>query len=732
MPAFWLVCLFVALGSDRRLLDAALTASATTGLAAWIVPQLLSTVDALTPDNTKFAWLALTAFVLIPLWQRVRRGGPALVGQVRGVLACPVVITADGSEPSPAHVRRTRAAEGVWRLTVAFFLGATFVAAVLYPPTVWDSLSHHLPRVAQFIQNQTVAPFPTYYAAMDSTYPFSAYVLTQLRLLAGGDILLNLAQWSAYAMVVALVYRTTRLLGAPVYAARFSALVALSAPALALQATTTQYDLVAALWAVGAVYVSLRLVVDAYGDGPTAGTHRRLDGWLVVLYGVLFGLAAVTKVTALIVVAPFALWTAVAIFGTSTSTGATRRDRLRSVLRAYGLALLAAALAVGIALPLALSNVRDGGNVLGTADPGNAQVLVSERSAGALWMNAVRNLSITLATPSDAANGVVRSAAAFVGGALGVSVDSPANMDDPDATYELPTSVLNPDLTSAPLAVLLIGVGAIGMVASRKVRREVFPVAYGAIGLLALLATASLITWQPFVVRALVPSLAALTPLAGVGVWAVAEGSRSRRLAHVGRALLYGVLSLAVAYGAATVTFSSTSPLAPRPSLSTDTATDVGWWNTPYAERGWRGAAGFLAPVYDESQRVGDRVASTHRALFTPLATEANRDIEWPPVALLGGGSGTAVPVNPLVDALTSRGFAILYEGRYGPENVPGLYAAFDGAPSLVVSMDQPGALGSAQVNGSPVSLDERYQLESSVPVPEIGIVVSFYTLVGE
>ena len=744
MPAFWLVCALVSLGSQRRLLDAALAATTATGIVAWFLPQVLSLAEALTSDNTKLSWLALTAFVLIPLWPRVRAGARALVEQLRAMLACPIVVNSDGAEPTPAQVRRAKMGEGLWRLSVAAFIGLTFAAAVLYPPTVWDSLAHHLPRVAQFIQNQTVAPFPTYYASMNSTYPYAAYVLTQLKLLAGSDVLLNLAQWFAYVMVSAFVYRITRLLGAPVAAARFSTLAALSAPALALQATTTQYDLIAALWATAAVYVALSVVVTTYGEGPSASVRQPLDVWALPRCGALVGLAAVTKVTALIVVAPFALWLAVTVFGTATSLGPTRRDRLNSVIRVYGTALLATALAVAIALPLGVANVRAGGDVLGTETPGNAHILVPDRSAGALWMNGVRNLSVVLSTPSATINGVVARASATVAGAFGVSADDPTDKETADAPYALPTSVFNPDMAAAPLTALLLIGGLIGAAFSRLVRRQIFPLVYAALSTAVLVATAALITWQPFVVRSLVPALAIMAPLAGVGVWGALGAIRTLREATpVRRALVtaaYAVLALSVAYGLAAVVFSATSPLLPRPSLGADasggTAGDgaarPGWWNAPYGERGWRASAAFLAPAIDQVDTLGAQVASTHRALFTPLGTESNPTLEWPPVAELGGAAGVSVPAYPIVESLVANGFGVRYEGRFGPAAMPGLYAGFSGLPSLVVSFDPVGEPGTTVVNGTPVADRGEYALARTELVPELGIAVSVYTLAAE
>lgn len=745
MPAFWVTCLLVCLGTRRRLLDAAVAATTATGIVAWFLPQALSLVEALTPDNTKFAWLAATAFVVVPLWARVRAGARELVVQMRSLLACPVVVGDGGAAPSPAQIRRAKLGEAAWRLTVAAFLGLTFAAAVLYPPTVWDSLAHHLPRVAMFIQNQTVAPFPSYYASMNSTYPFAAYVLTQLKLLAGSDVLLNLAQWFAYAMVAALVYRITRLLGAPVFAARFSTLAALSAPALALQATTTQYDLIAALWALAAVYVALGVVVATYGEGPTAGVRQQLDTWALPRCGALVGLAAVTKVTALIVVAPFALWLAVAVFGTSTSVGLTRRDRLNSVLRVYGMALLATAIAVVIALPLGVANVRAGGDVLGTATTGNAHILVPDRAPSALWMNGVRNLSVLLSTPSGGVNGAVAHVAATIGGALGTSVDSPVNKETADAPYELPTSVFNPDMAAAPLTALLIVGGVLGAALSRTVRRRVFPLVYAALGTAVLLATAALITWQPFVVRSLVPALALVLPLAGVGVWgALGAVSSLRDAVWFRRALAiaaYVVLVLAVAYGLAAVTFSATSPLLPRPSLGGDagsgtgaagSAARPGWWNTPYRERGWRASAAFFAPVISDVDAIGAQVARGHRALFTPLGTEADPELEWPPIAELGGAAGVSVPAYPLIESLVANGFGVRYEDRYGAATMPGLYAAFAGLPNLVVSFDPTGVPGTTVVAGMPVGKRDDYELVASRAVPELGITVSIYRLAGE
>jgi len=77
---------------------------------------------------------------------------------------------------------------------IALVLG---LIAVLTPCTNYDSLTYHLPRVMHWLQNQSVAHYPTSDTRQLESGPWAGFVLANLCLLAGSDRFVNLAQWWA-------------------------------------------------------------------------------------------------------------------------------------------------------------------------------------------------------------------------------------------------------------------------------------------------------------------------------------------------------------------------------------------------------------------------------------------------------------------------------------------------------------------------------------------------------
>ena len=76
-------------------------------------------------------------------------------------------------------------------------LVVTGLVAGLAPPNTFDSLRYHMPRVAEWAQNHTVAHYPTDIEIQNSYPPEAEYGILHLYVLAGGDSLANFIQWLA-------------------------------------------------------------------------------------------------------------------------------------------------------------------------------------------------------------------------------------------------------------------------------------------------------------------------------------------------------------------------------------------------------------------------------------------------------------------------------------------------------------------------------------------------------
>lgn len=701
-------------------LGATLVATAWVGALGYALPVVLSTAHLLTTSALSVAWFCAGILAPLTFWLSVTppRERRDVVSRTRGVvrLSWRYIGALAGSSRMGA----------VWLGAIAFIVAATAVAGLLYPVVVWDSNTHHMPRVVQFIQQASVAPFQTFFPPMNSTYPYTAYLLTQVKLLSGGDGLLNLVQWSFFVIGIPLVFAIARRIGASRSGALFASLIYATAPVVIVQAQTTQYDLVAGVWVLAtlATWLYREDIARQVGSGAAAA-----------LFGATIGLGAVTKVSYLVVLAPFAVAAGVAFAAQQvrpldtappTRVSAPARIPLRTVARTLAVAALVAAI---IASPWYGRNaLLLDGDLLGTSLAGNAHLTLSDRSPRALALNAVRNLSVLAGTPIAAVNAIEERAVAVVVSALGYEYDSPVNKETPSRPFYIPTGLNTHNESPAPATMLVLLLATL-VVAYRGVRpartagtdtggataadgpHASAGVAYTLAASVGLLLSAAIIPSMPFVVRNLTVAIVAMSPVAGLllagprvtissrtgGNGAPGRTSPSSRSGgrwtHTAAQLALGLTALAVAL--VPTLFAATSPLMPPSWLSGSGERALGWWNVPYAER----TVTFSVP------ECRDALSALHTQLAASPSTTSER------VAVIGGSNATDVPTYPLIALLVSEGYRVVYDAPTAPANGiwhtttdPGLIAPDSTAADLVVSYDYPSKMGAARVGGHPVS----------------------------
>ena len=162
------------------------------------------------------------------------------------------------------------------------------VIAVIAPPNNFDSQTYHLPKIEHWVQQGDVSFYPTIIDRQLAMAPGAEYLLLHLRLLTGGDGAYNLVQLAAGVGVVLAASRIARQLGGGARAQLITALIVGTTPMVVLEATSTQTDLVVALW----VACVATFTVD--------GLRARSGPFDVLLIGTAAGLTLLTKATGLL------------------------------------------------------------------------------------------------------------------------------------------------------------------------------------------------------------------------------------------------------------------------------------------------------------------------------------------------------------------------------------------------------------------------------------------------
>jgi hypothetical protein len=288
-------------------------------------------------------------------------------------------------------------------LGLAVILSSLLVIANVAPPNTWDAMTYHMSRVAHWAQNGTVATYATHNARQIHMAPGAEFVILHLQLLTGGDRLANVVQWSALVGCIVGASIIARGLGAGPRGQLFAAALCGSLPMAVLQATSTQNDLVAALWLVTFVALGLEL---------RQSPHQWL---LVTAMGLSLGLAVLTKPTTLLVLPAFCPFV---FFAIPASPG----------LRVRGAAvvlLLGALVNVGYFARNALASGAVLGPQVEEADGvtySYANDVVTPRT---VTSNVLRNVALQLALPSWTWNKRVGEFVRTAHYLMGVDVDDP-------------------------------------------------------------------------------------------------------------------------------------------------------------------------------------------------------------------------------------------------------------------------------------------------------------------
>ena len=362
----------------------------------------------------------------------------------------------------------------------------TLVVALVSPPNTWDSMTYHSARVAEWYSHGTVAFYPTSIDRQLWQPPFAEYlVLLTYGALGQHDYLANVPQWLAGIGVVVAAMQIAKLLGASRTYQTVAAFLAATTPAIILESTSTQTDLLAALWVAAAAYLALL----RYTQPHAAGGVRAL--W----FGAALGLAIGTKGTAILFCLPW-----VFVFLVPPMRSIQRRALL------YDAVLIAAMIAVLNAGQFS----RNYSLFREPLGPASMQRLLRPASLepGAVLSNLITNASLHLGTPSELVNRALATTITSVHASAGLDLK---RLYPYFGGFRIVAWSTHEDLAgNLPQFAL----GAIGLVVVTVRWRRLAPsqrAVAASLGASVLLFAAT-IRWQPFNSRLHLPGFALLAP----------------------------------------------------------------------------------------------------------------------------------------------------------------------------------------------------------------------------
>lgn len=396
-------------------------------------------------------------------------------------------------------------------------------------PYNWDSMTYHLPRIAYWAQNRSVAHYATHCVRQISSPMLAEFVNLHVYILCRGhDWLFNLLQGVSYITCAVMVGAIAGRLSCGRVFRFLAALLFMSMPIAYAEALTTQVDNFAAVWMLFFVYRLLD-----YVDVKKAMRFDKITVCRVGGMGLCVAWGYLAKPSVCVGMVIFALWLLLVCI--------KRKDRLYDLARIFFSALPC------VAVPLIPEIARNFKSFGAYASPGTgAAQLVGTLRPSYLFVNMIKNLSFNLPTPLIK-NGheifaeIARKAAAL----LRVELDATAISEKGRAyglheagNYACDTAV-NPTVLWLFLFCVIWAVLGFGRKKWQGCCRGYFVAAA-----LSFVTFCTVLRWEPFVSRYMISYLALLCPMIVAGMQMGTAGSRGKPF-RVGMIWIVSLLCIA-------------------------------------------------------------------------------------------------------------------------------------------------------------------------------------------
>lgn len=362
----------------------------------------------------------------------------------------------------------------------------TLLLGVISPPTTWDSMTYHMGRVVHWIQNQSVAHYPTNIIRQIYFPPWAEFAIMHLQILSNGDYLANLVQWFSMCGSLVGVSLLAQQLGASPSRQLFAAVITATIPMGILQSSSSQNDYVAAFWLVCFVYFGMRL-------------RNELAPALAVPTGAALGLAILTKGTAYIYALPFVLW--------FLAAGMTEfRKAVKCVV-------ITASIALALNSGHYLRNIGLWGNPL-AADIDHVQT--TRKDLPATLSNLSRNLAANTWTTSESLNSFQFNAIAGLHTLLGIEASAPET--SLGASFAPSTLSLHEDTAGNGLHTILILSSLPLLIFGVRSRIPSSARLYSIALLSSIILFCLLLKWSPWTTRLQLSGFVLFSPLVAIAM----------------------------------------------------------------------------------------------------------------------------------------------------------------------------------------------------------------------
>ncbi len=409
---------------------------------------------------------------------------------------------------------------------ILLLIGATVLFLALGTiPYNWDSMTYHLPRIAYWRQNRSIAHYATNCIRQISSPVLAEFVNLHVYILCRGhDWFFNLLQAFSYITNAILVGAIAKKLSCDGRFRFLAMLLYMTMPIAFAEAVTTQVDNFAAVWLLFFVYRLLD-----YVDGKKNMQFNRITIFRVGTMGLSVAWGYLAKPSVCVGMVVFAFWLLFVCI--------RRKDRIKDLAKIFVCAL------PWVAVPMAPEILRNFKSFDAYASPSaGATQIVATMQPTYLFVNMLKNISFNMPT-AFVKNGekifaqIAVKAASF----LNVELNAEAISERGGVYWLHKAGTYNCDVAVNPTVFWLFVFCVLWtLLRTGKNRWEDKERGYFVAAALSFLIFCVILRWEPWVSRYMISYLALMCPLIAA---AIRRGTTGK-WEHPLRLCLIGLISL--------------------------------------------------------------------------------------------------------------------------------------------------------------------------------------------
>lgn len=387
---------------------------------------------------------------------------------------------------------------------LAAFVLTIGVIGIIAPPNTGDTFEYHMPKVMQWIQNRSVAFFPTAVPRQNHLAPGAEYGILHLSLLTGSDRFANSIEWFSLIGSLVAVSLIAQQFGASLRGQMLAAVFTATLPMGIMQASSTQTDFVAAFWIVCFLALAMQSI-----------RSERCQITAAFIAGLALGLAIFSKATSYLFAGPFALVFVGLLF---------RRHRIR----AFAPALVFGGAFLALNLTHYVRNASVYGHPLGPGEEPapNTRYAMESHSPAALVSSLAKNIGSHIQTPWSGFN--ARAQQLYLGLHRRLSLD----LNDPRTSwgagnlhrFNIRGITYHDEVDGNPVHLVIIIGTLVAVLLIPAIRRDRGVLGFSAIAVLSALLFVGYLKWHPWMSRLHLPWFVLMAPFVGVVIGRFASG----------------------------------------------------------------------------------------------------------------------------------------------------------------------------------------------------------------